>query len=81
MAIITRRSILRGLFAAPALVAASRLMPLRGLVMPEITMVTRGINGLIPAREALLLSYMLKLQQLRRESVLLWAEAANSLTP
>ncbi len=31
---ITRRSIMRGLFAAPAVVAASSLMPLRGLVMP-----------------------------------------------
>jgi hypothetical protein len=31
---ITRRSILRGLFAAPAVVAASSLMPIRGIVMP-----------------------------------------------
>lgn len=31
--IITRRSLLRGLFAAPAIVAASSLMPIRGIVM------------------------------------------------
>lgn len=33
MNIITRRSILRGLFAAPVVVAAANLMPLRGIVM------------------------------------------------
>lgn len=32
--VLTRRSILRGLFAAPVVVAASSLMPLRGLMMP-----------------------------------------------
>lgn len=31
--LITRRSILRGLFACPAIVAASSLMPVRGVVM------------------------------------------------
>lgn len=35
MAIISRRSILRGLFSAPAIVAVSSLMPIRGLVMPR----------------------------------------------
>ena len=29
-----RRSFLRGLFAAPAVVAVSSLMPIRGIVMP-----------------------------------------------
>lgn len=32
--IITRRTLLRGMFATPAIVAASSLMPLRGIVMP-----------------------------------------------
>ena len=32
--LIDRRSLLRGLFAAPAVVAAASLMPLRGLIMP-----------------------------------------------
>lgn len=31
--IVTRRTLLRGLLAAPAIVAASSLMPLRGIVM------------------------------------------------
>ena len=31
---ITRRSILRGLFATPAIVAASSLMPIRGVAQP-----------------------------------------------
>jgi hypothetical protein len=32
--LIHRRSLLRGLFTAPAVVAASSLMPLRGVIMP-----------------------------------------------
>lgn len=35
MGLITRRSLLRGLFAAPAIVAASSLMPIRGLVLAD----------------------------------------------
>lgn len=35
--IITRRSLLRGLFATPAIVAASSLMPLRGIAMQSVT--------------------------------------------
>jgi hypothetical protein len=35
-AIITRRSLLRGLCATPAIVAASSLMPLRGLAMSPL---------------------------------------------
>lgn len=31
---ITRRSILSGLIAAPAVVAASSLMPIRGIILP-----------------------------------------------
>ena len=35
--IIERRALLRGLFAAPAIVAVSSLMPLRGVLMkPEV---------------------------------------------
>ncbi len=37
MTIFTRRSLLCGLFAAPAIVAAGSLMPIRGIVMkPEL---------------------------------------------
>lgn len=46
--IITRRTALRGLFAAPAIVAASSLMPLRGLVMPtgiSMRLITNYIPG------------------------------------
>ena len=32
--ILSRRHFLRGLFAAPAVVAAASLMPIRGIVMP-----------------------------------------------
>lgn len=32
--LIHRRSLLRGLFAAPAVVAVSSLMPIRGIIMP-----------------------------------------------
>jgi|SRR6516162_7492778 hypothetical protein len=32
--ILSRRGFLRGLFAAPAVIAAQRLMPLRGIIMP-----------------------------------------------
>lgn len=35
MTLITRRSLIHGLLAAPAIVAAERLMPVKALVMPE----------------------------------------------
>lgn len=35
--IVTRRSLLRGLFAAPAIVAVASLMPIRGIIMPTYT--------------------------------------------
>lgn len=46
MSILTRRSLLRGLFAAPAIVAASSLMPIRGepLLIPR--------PGLVPLNPA-----------------------------
>lgn len=43
--IITRRTALRGLFAAPAIVAASSLMPLRGLLMHKYIILPTYIPG------------------------------------
>lgn len=43
--IITRRTALRGLFATPAIVAASSLMPLRGLVMRKYIILPPYIPG------------------------------------
>jgi len=37
MTILTRRSLLRGLVATPAVVAVSSLMPVRGIVMPTMS--------------------------------------------
>lgn len=34
MPLIERRALLRGLFAMPAIVAASSLMPIRGVIVP-----------------------------------------------
>jgi hypothetical protein len=34
MSVLTRRLFLRGLVAAPAVIAADRLMPLRGIILP-----------------------------------------------
>jgi hypothetical protein len=42
--IITRRSLLRGLFAMPAIVAADRLMPIRGLILPDVELVMPDVQ-------------------------------------
>jgi hypothetical protein len=48
-AIITRRSLLRGLCATPAIVAASSLMPIRGLAMsPLDSMLAEAYERIVP---------------------------------
>lgn len=39
-----RRSLLRGLVAAPAIVAIDSLMPIRGIIMPVRKMLTEDIT-------------------------------------
>lgn len=46
---IERRALLRGLFAMPAIVAVSSLMPIRGIIMPtrrrlEIELLVEGLK-------------------------------------
>lgn len=62
--IITRRSLLRGLFAMPAVVAASSLMPVRGIISATdgvaLTSIAHPLNNLIAEdlTEASLLRFM-----------------------
>lgn len=53
MTLITRRSLIHTMLAAPAIVAAERLMPVRALVMPEPVLVVPDVQGVAFARDGI----------------------------
>ncbi len=56
MSILTRRSLLRGLFAAPAVVAAASLMPISAKLLPPPPLVVPD-NSFVISGEAYRLGY------------------------
>ncbi len=49
---ISRRLVLRGLIAAPAIVAVGSLMPIRGIIMPKIDIITPPENFIATRRSS-----------------------------
>lgn len=70
---ITRRSFLAGLFAAPAIVRASVIMPVQAIILPPSLMVGDTIDVLPGAWKALGVSVFTgRIKRLEGDNVIVW---------